>query len=146
MRKLRKCSEALVQPLHGVHRSRRQKRIPDQLIRYVLQHTVTRAFCITEPEFWGVTRGNPQAALARQVGMYLAHVAFELSLTEVGDLFARDRTTVAHACALVEDRRDDRAFDHTLELIESAVRHLKPPALWNVPPPSRVPMTTMPAL
>ena len=40
-------------------------------------------------EFWGVTRGPPHAAFARQVGMYLAHVVFGLSLTEVGQLFEK---------------------------------------------------------
>jgi chromosomal replication initiation ATPase DnaA len=58
--------------------------------------------------------------------MYLAHVACGLSLTEVGRLFARDRTTVAHACGLIEDRRDDAAFDRALELIEGIMRLISP--------------------
>jgi len=95
-------------------------------MRNVLEHAVTRAFGIIGDEFWGVTRGPPHAAFARQVGMYLAHVVFGLSLTEVGQLFARDRTTVAHACTLVEDRRDDRCFDRALELLEGAVCLLRP--------------------
>jgi chromosomal replication initiation ATPase DnaA len=95
-------------------------------MRNVLEHAVTRAFAIEREDFWGVTRGQPQVAFARQVGMYLAHVAFGLSLTEVGHLFARDRTTVAHACSIVEDRRDDRCFDRALELLESAVCLLRP--------------------
>jgi hypothetical protein len=41
-----------------------------------------------------------------------------LSLTDVGQIFARDRTTVAHACAVIEDRRDDPVFDRALELME----------------------------
>jgi hypothetical protein len=53
--------------------------------------------------------------------MYLAHVAGGLPLTEVGRLFARDRTTVAHACAMVEDRRDDPAFDRCLGFLELAL-------------------------
>jgi hypothetical protein len=36
-------------------------------------------------------------------------------------LFGRDRTTVAHACLIVEDRRDDPVFDRILELLEWAV-------------------------
>ena len=61
--------------------------------------------------------------------MYLAHVVCELSLTEVGQLFARDRTTVAHACSLIEDRRDDKAFDRALDLLEGVLRLLaQPPA------------------
>lgn len=100
----------------------------DHLVRLVLEHAITSAFAISSDEFWGLTRGQAQAAFARQVGMYLAHVVFSLSLTEVGHLFARDRTTVAHACMIVEDRRDDRCFDRSLELLESAVRLLRPPA------------------
>jgi chromosomal replication initiation ATPase DnaA len=53
--------------------------------------------------------------------MYLAHVAGGLTLVEVARLFARDRTTVAHACAVVEDRRDDPEFDRTLAVLEFAL-------------------------
>ena len=51
---------------------------------------------------------------------------FDLTLTEVGQVFARDRTTVAHACTRVEDLRDDPAFDRALELLESVMRMLVP--------------------
>jgi len=67
------------------------------------------------------TRGRAKVALARQVAMYLAHVGCGLSLTETGRLFGRDRTTVAHACGVVEDRRDDPLFDRALDLLEWAV-------------------------
>lgn len=97
-------------------------------MRHILEQAVTHAFCIDPVAFWSETRGQPRVALARQVGMYLAHIMFELSLTEVGKLFARDRTTVAHACCIVEDRRDDRMFDRTLDLMESSVRLLRPQA------------------
>ncbi len=56
-------------------------------------------------------RCKADVALARQVAMYLCHTTFSLLMTEVGLHFRRDRTTVAHACALVEDKRDDFAFD-----------------------------------
>jgi chromosomal replication initiation ATPase DnaA len=70
------------------------------------------------------TRGRSRIAFARQVAMYLAHVTFGLTLTAVGRAFGRDRTTVSHACALVEDARDDPDFDRTLELLESIAKHL----------------------
>jgi chromosomal replication initiation ATPase DnaA len=60
-------------------------------------------------------------ASARQVGMYLAHVACGLPLTEVGRLFGRHRRTVAHACAVVEDRRDDPEFDRAIAVMEFAL-------------------------
>ena len=67
------------------------------------------------------TRGRKNIAFARQVAMYLAHTAGGLSLISVGRLFGRDRTTVAHGCALVEDARDDVTFDRSLSLLESAI-------------------------
>ncbi|ODT30859.1 MAG: hypothetical protein BGN89_03855 [Alphaproteobacteria bacterium 64-6] len=70
------------------------------------------------------TRGSSRVAFARQVAMYLAHVTFGLTLTTVGRAFGRDRTTVAHACALVEDARDNPDFDRTLELLEAIAKHL----------------------
>ncbi len=50
--------------------------------------------------------------------MYLAHVALGITMRDVGGLFARDRTTVAHACGVIEDKRDEPAFDRALELLE----------------------------
>jgi hypothetical protein len=41
-----------------------------------------------------------------------------LSYSAVGRLFERDRTTAAHACRLVEERRDDPAIDRLLYLLE----------------------------
>jgi hypothetical protein len=73
------------------------------------------------------TRGRARVALARQVAMYLAHVACGLSLTEVGELFERDRTTVAHACIVIERRRDNGSFDAALVLLEDIVRILVGP-------------------
>lgn len=81
------------------------------------------------------SRGVAQAALARQVAMYLAHVACGLTITEAGRLFNRDRTTAAHACILIEDRRDNLLFDRILEHLTWAVPHmvlrLRPPALLH---------------
>lgn len=67
------------------------------------------------------TRGKAGVARARQVAMYLCHTSLALSLTEVGLLFERDRTTVGHACRLVEDLRDDKSFDLQMACLEKAV-------------------------
>ena len=93
----------------------------DQHLRRLLEQTVAPAFAVPCAELWGDTRGSPDAALARQVAMYLAHVGCGLSLTEVGRLFARDRTTVAHACERVEDRRESAPFDRARELLEGVL-------------------------
>lgn len=65
------------------------------------------------------TRKGADVALARQIAMYLAHTTFSLPLTEVGLYFKRDRTTVTHACAVVENRRDTFSFDVTVSQLES---------------------------
>jgi hypothetical protein len=67
-------------------------------------------------------RGGPRAKLARQVAMYLAHVAMEMSLARVAAAFGRDRSTVAHACHRMEDRRDDAGFDVFIAGLEDAAR------------------------
>lgn len=54
----------------------------------------------------------------RQIAMYVCHVALSMSLTEIGLGFGRDRTTVSHACRVVEDRRDDPAYDRFVEAVE----------------------------
>lgn len=66
-------------------------------------------------------RGTQAAARARQMAMYLAHVVFGLSFTRVGICFGRDRTTVRHACALIEDRRDDPVQDLALSALEAGL-------------------------
>ena len=100
--------------------------VPERSVRHLIDHAMSRAFTVPTRDLWSQTRGKPAAAFARQVAMYLTHVSFGLSLTQVGQVFARDRTTVAHACGLIEDLRDDPAFDRSLELLEGVLRFLAP--------------------
>lgn len=60
-------------------------------------------------------RGQAEIALARQLAMYLMHVEYGRLYADVGRFFGRDRTTVSHACAHIEDLRDDVEFDAMLE-------------------------------
>ncbi len=89
--------------------------------RTAIEYAVSQVFGIGAGELGRATRGEARVALARQVAMYLAHVGRGYTFTEVGRQFARDRTTVAHACGVIEDRRDDPVFDRTLELLEQVV-------------------------
>lgn len=57
----------------------------------------------------------------RQISMYVCHVVLQISLTDIGYAFRRDRTTVSHACHVVEDRRDDPAFDDFIASVERVV-------------------------
>lgn len=83
------------------------------------------AFAVPVAEINARSRRTPTIAFARQSAMYLAHVAFGLSFSEVGRRFGRDRTTAAHACRLIEERRDDPAVDAVLGSLESACGALR---------------------
>ena len=85
-----------------------------------LEATVAAAFTISRRALRARTRRSARTALARQTAMYLAHVVFGLSLTEVGQAFDRDRTTAAHACRTMEALRDDPHLDRLLMRLERA--------------------------
>ena len=108
-------------------------RFSDELLREMLGQVVSRVFMVAGSDLWSGTRGRSRVAFARQVAMYLAHVAWGLSRTEVGLVFARDRTTVAHACGLIEDCRDDPVLDRSLDLLEGALRSYSPSAIPSAP-------------
>lgn len=57
----------------------------------------------------------------RQIAMYVCHVALRIPMSDIGDALGRDRTTVSHACHVVEDRRDDPAFDDFVSTVERIV-------------------------
>lgn len=86
------------------------------------QETVADAFNVAIAEMRAPTRREARVALARQTAMYLMHVVFGISLSAVGRHCGRDRTTAAHACRQIEDRRDDPAFDMLVDRLEFAIR------------------------
>lgn len=63
----------------------------------------------------------------RQIAMYVCHVALRMPMVEVGRGFGRDRTTVSHACHVIEDRRDEPQFDALLSAIERIATMIFPP-------------------
>ena len=63
-------------------------------------------------------RSRTQISRIRQIGMYVAHVTVGLTMQEVGTGFQRDRSTVAHACHVVEDLRDEPEFERIIHMLE----------------------------
>lgn len=57
----------------------------------------------------------------RQIAMYLCHVVLSIPYQPIALAFSRDRSTVVHACAVVEDRRDDPGYDRFLDHCERCV-------------------------
>ncbi|MER2605241.1 MAG: helix-turn-helix domain-containing protein [Siculibacillus sp.] len=103
-------------------RRRGETREPDQIAARCrcLEAVVAQAFGLTPTAMRNPSRGHAPVAFARQIAMYVAHVWFAMSLSEVGRRFERDRTTVSHACRIVEERREDPRIDRVVAAIESA--------------------------
>lgn len=71
-------------------------------------------------------RGPGDTARARQIAMYLLHTSLSASYGEVARAFGRDRTTVSHACRLIEDMRDDPRHDALLCRLETVLAAVAP--------------------
>lgn len=64
---------------------------------------------------------------ARQMAIYLAHVALSWPLARVALAFGRDRSTAGHAVRAIEDLRDDPALDAHLNDLEACIRQAPGP-------------------
>ena len=110
----------LLETLHKPRRFRRKLPRRDDTARIcrLMEMAVAASFAVPVDELRAPSRCRADVAFARQTAMYLAHVALGLSYSATAVLFHRDRTTVAHACQLVEERRDDPAVDRVLHMLE----------------------------
>lgn len=88
---------------------------------FVLQ-AVAASAALDPGEMLAPTRRNARVALGRQVAIYLSHVSLGMSLRQVAMALGRDRTTAAHACRVVEERREDARFDAWVQALEGAIR------------------------
>lgn len=68
---------------------------------------VSSATGVRYRDFFAPSRKQLPTAAARQLAMYLCNVLLGMTMTQVGQFFGRDRTTVAYACAQIEDARDE---------------------------------------
>jgi chromosomal replication initiation ATPase DnaA len=75
-------------------------------------------FNVSSKELRRTGRTAQEVARVRQIAMYVAHVTLGIPQGEVGRGFGRDRTTVLHACHLIEDLRDDAEFDRIVAVAE----------------------------
>lgn len=69
----------------------------------------------------GAARRRPRCHM-RQIAMYLSHVVLSVPYQSIAIAFGRDRTTVVHACSVVEDRRDNAAYDRFVEQCERCIK------------------------
>ena len=61
---------------------------------------------------------SAKAVFARQVAMYVAAAGFGMSYARVAAAMGRDRSTVAYACRVVEQKREEPEFDRWVDALE----------------------------
>ena len=86
-----------------------------------LAAVVASAFRICPEAIRTNRRGPARVAFARQVAIYLSHTQLGFNYAVAGSVFGRDRTTAAHACRTVEERREDPTLDAILDCLERAI-------------------------
>lgn len=79
---------------------------------------VALEFGVAEARIRRTRGGSPRCQFARQIAMYLTHIVYELNVSRVARAFSRDRSTVSHACRVVEESREDQMLDEQLTALE----------------------------
>ena len=88
----------------------------------IVDELVARTYRIPRSALYAGTRCRKSIAFARQVSMYLGHVVLSYPLKDIAQHYQRDRTTVAYACRVVEDRREEEETELLLSSLESALQ------------------------
>jgi chromosomal replication initiation ATPase DnaA len=97
----------------------RVERLKRDAVAYAIVERLARLRRVSLRELLQGKRGSENAALTRQAAMYLVHVLLSRPQDTVALMFDRERTTVSHACAVVEQLRDsDAALDADIRRIE----------------------------
>lgn len=85
----------------------RLERLRQDEVAFALVRRLARLRRVSLREVVQGSRGTGNAALTRQIAMYLVHVVLRRPQDVVGRLFDRERTTVSHACQVIEVMRED---------------------------------------
>ncbi len=112
---------ALAGNLRGYRRNRQSVQEESEISNYACRFAVATISAVTSlpiSKLNTASRSTIEIAYARQIAMYLAHTKFGVSYADVGGFFNRNRSTVAHACQVIEDQRDERDFDDHLSRME----------------------------
>ena len=87
----------------------------------LVDELVSRTYRLPRSALHAGTRCRKSVAFARQVAMYLCHVCLSYPLKDIAKHYERDRTTVAYACRVVEDKREEEETELLINSLESAL-------------------------
>ncbi len=86
-------------------------------------------FCVPEADINARLKGPSEVSYARQVSMYLMCCIFGSTKSRVAEIFGRHFSTVSHACAVIEDQRDDPVLDEKLLTLENFLEQMPETAI-----------------
>jgi len=92
-----------------------------QLLAQFVNQMVAATVDLPPEKLLQCNRGKASAARARQISIYLMHTTLSFSYTEIGKIYSKDRTTISHACHVIEDLRDNESFDLKLNRLERMI-------------------------
>lgn len=101
----------------------------DEIRTQLVIVAVALEFGIPYTQILTKNKGSSRIAFARQLGMYLLNIVYDVNVTRVGKAFLRDRSTASHACRVIEDLRDDPVLDQKINNLEGFLRLAPHPAL-----------------
>ncbi len=101
---------------------RRDKNLLGHSIALTTRAIAARIFAVSDRQITAPTRQRRPVVRARGAAIYLAHVALGQRVQILSPSFHRHPSSLRRACALIEDARDTKAFDWSLDLLETALR------------------------
>ena len=93
----------------------------DRLLATFVNQMVASTFELPSERLLCYNRGNARATRARQISIYLMHTALSFSLLKISRIYNKDRTTIGHACRVIEDLRDTPSFDDRILELEKTI-------------------------
>ncbi|MEQ1769157.1 MAG: helix-turn-helix domain-containing protein [Devosia sp.] len=101
--------------------SAQRRRIESDARAVVVFDLVAAATGVPVARLMQLGRGTVTVSEARNLAMYMLHVALGLSYAEVATLLGLNRSTIAYACARIEDERDNNGFNEMLDTLEAII-------------------------
>lgn len=101
-----------------------KKNIEDDALVQIVAGIASLEFGVSSAEIFAKTKAGAHQSFVRQIAMYLSHVVFGLNYSRIAKVFRRDRSTVSYGCEVIEDAREDPAFDNKICELEKFLAHL----------------------
>jgi len=100
-----------------------ERRAMRQVQVVVIRELVAQLFHLgCQGPLGAATAARRPACHIRQITMYLCRVVLSMPYQHIADAISRDRSTVIHGCAVIEDRRDGADYDAFIDRCEKCVR------------------------